>query len=581
MKKAKSFFFWGTVCCCLFCFLQIWYPFYFYYVEQLQVFPLTWACFEETCRQPGGLACWLGGFLLQFYHLPLGGALVSTGLFLGIGVLMQRICRQTTSPVFCYLPALCPILALLPLHVDVNYRLQGTVAYCCMLGAFVLYVRIVVPWKRVLAGWLLMAVLFVLAGPVATLFVAGVVVREMLLREKGWQGCLALPFGIVLMLWWSYRFFWQPEYRMIVLPDFYYEPLLKANKLYWAWLAFLSGLLMACFPIGKGRGVLDRTAWWWTTVQLLPLVAFLGWMKKKENCIWLKNMELYYYVRGEQWDKVVAGYKAAVSDMRTLSLLNLALACQGELGDILFHYPQQGKGGLLPEWNSTVPGAIVLSDICYQMGDLSSAQKFAFEGYVSSVDGNPRLLQRLVQTNILTGAYAVAEKYIRILEQTLFYKEWAAEWRKYLYRDDLVEEEPSLGGKRRAWGKGGQYAVSADLLEVWERLAVNNPDRSVAFQYLLSFHLLGKTLNRFDELHRKYYRTKVWPSLSIHQQEAVIALYQKTPRLWPEKGVGMKVELRYGAFDQDMNTKHGYVNFRDVMAGSYGDTYWFYLMFKK
>lgn len=55
----------------------------------------------------------------------------------------------------------------------------------------------------------------------------------------------------------------------------------------------------------------------------------------------------------------------------------------------------------------------------------------------------------------------------------------------------------------------------------------------------------------------------------------------KDSRLWPEKGVGMKVELRYGAFDQDMNTKHGYVNFRDVMAGSYGDTYWFYLMFKK
>ena len=116
--------------------------------------------------------------------------------------------------------------------------------------------------------------------------------------------------------------------------------------------------------------------------------------------------------------------------------------------------------------------------------------------------------------------------------------------------------------------------MSADLLEVWERLAVNNPDRSVAFQYLLSFHLLGKTLNRFDELHRKYYRTKVWPSLSIHQQEAVIALYQKTPRLWPEKGVGMKVELRYGAFDQDMNTKHGYVNF----SGCHGRFVWRYLL---
>ena len=148
---------------------------------------------------------------------------------------------------------------------------------------------------------------------------------------------------------------------MIVLPDFYYEPLLKANKLYWAWLAFLSGLLMTCFPIGKGRGVLDRTAWWWTTVQLLPLVAFLGWMKKKENCIWLKNMELCYYVRGEQWDKVVAGYKAAVSDMRTLSLLNLAARQRR----IIARMEQYGSGGnrvvgyLLPNG-----GSLFRSKVC-------------------------------------------------------------------------------------------------------------------------------------------------------------------------------------------------------------------------
>ncbi len=101
----------------------------------------------------------------------------------------------------------------------------------------------------------------------------------------------------------------------------------------------------------------------------------------------------------------------------------------------------------------------------------------------------------------------------------------------------LWKKNRRWAGKGGRGGKGGQYAVSADLLEVWERLAVNNPDRSVAFQYLLSFHLLGKTLNRFDELHRKYYRTKVWPSLSIHQQEAVIALLSKdSPDCGPKKG---------------------------------------------
>lgn len=579
--KFKSFFFWGTICCCLFGFLQMWYPFYFYYVEQLQVFPFTWAYFSETIQQPGGLAYWLAGCLLQFYYLPLGGALISTGLFGVIGVFMQRICQQTASPIFCYLLALLPILALLPLHIDMHYRLQGTVAYCCMLGGFLFYIRITVPWRRILTCWLLIGLLFILCGPVAILFASGVVIREILLREKGWQGCWAFLFGIVLILWWSHHYFWQPEYRMIVFPDFYYEPLLKTNKLYFAWLAFLLSLSIACLPMREGRGWSNRVTWWWVTVQLLPLFAFLVWMKKRENDTLLKNMELDYYVREEQWDKVITGYVASTSDMRTLSLLNLALACRGELGDKLFHYPQQGKGGLLPEWDSTVPDAIVLSDICYQMGDISSAQKFAFEGYVSSVEGNPRLLQRLIQTNILTGAYSVAEKYIRILEQTLFYKEWATEWRKYLYRDDLVEKEPSLGGKRQAWGNDGHYAVYPDLLAVWEQLAVNNPKQPIAFQYLLSFHLLGRTLNRFDELHQKYYRTKVWPSLSVHQEEAVVAFYQNSPGLWASKGVSMKVEQRYYAFDQDMKTKHNYLNFGDVMAGSYGNTYWFYLLFKK
>lgn len=579
--KAKSFLFWGIVCCCLLGFLQVRYRFYFYYVEQLQLFPFTWDYCLETCRQPGGLTCWLAGFLLQFYHLPGGGALVSTGLLLVAGVLMQQICRQTASPAYCFLPALLPVLALFPLHIDVNYRLQGTVAFCLMSGAFLLYTRVPAPRWRMVAGWVSVPVLFGLAGPVAALFAGGVVVREVLLREKGWQGCLLLPIEMVLILYFSFHFSWQPEYRMVVLPDFYYEPLLKSSKIYWAWGAFLCSVLSACLPaMRKDKRVSGRVGFGLVVASLLPLFAFLVWMKKQENGVWMKNMELDYYARGEQWDKMIAGYTAN-SDIRALNWLNLALACRGELGDKMFHYPQRGKNGLLPEWDSTVPGAIVLSEICYQMGDLSSAQKFAFEGYVSSVDGNPRLLQRLIQTNILTGAYAVAEKYIRILEQTLFYRQWAAEWRKYLYRDDRVEQEPSLGGKRRAWSKGGQYAVYPDLLKVWEQLAVNNPACPVAFQYLSGYHLLCRSLNRFDELHQKYYHTKVWSSLSVHQQEAVIALYQKTPRVWPGKGVGMKVEQRYGAFDQDMNTKHGYVNFRDVMSDAYGDTYWFYLLFKK
>lgn len=46
--------------------------------------------------------------------------------------------------------------------------------------------------------------------------------------------------------------------------------------------------------------------------------------------------------------------------------------------------------------------------------------------------GNPRMLKRLVQTNLIYGAYPVAEKYIRILENTFYYKDWAKSQRKFL-----------------------------------------------------------------------------------------------------------------------------------------------------
>lgn len=85
----------------------------------------------------------------------------------------------------------------------------------------------------------------------------------------------------------------------------------------------------------------------------------------------------------------------------------------------------------------------------------------------------------------------------------------------------------------------------------------------------------------FEALHAKYYHTKVWPSLSVNEQEAVIALEQDNPSVWVHKGVSLKVEQRFGAFNQDMHEKHGFMNFAEVMAAEYGDTYWFYLMFQK
>ena len=116
-------------------------------------------------------------------------------------------------------------------------------------------------------------------------------------------------------------------------------------------------------------------------------------------------------------------------------MLFLALAQKGLLGDRLFAYHplEHGHKVLINGWNKTYYYAITLSDVFYHIGDIGSAQQYAMEAMTCSNHyGNVRMLQRLAETNLIFGEYRVAEKYIRMMEQTLFYRKKGREYRALL-----------------------------------------------------------------------------------------------------------------------------------------------------
>ena len=70
-----------------------------------------------------------------------------------------------------------------------------------------------------------------------------------------------------------------------------------------------------------------------------------------------------------------------------------------------------GVEGLIVPWNKQEHVSCLLSDVYFTMGAIASSQEMAFEAFVSAMgDGNPRMLKRLVQTNLIFGDYPVAEK---------------------------------------------------------------------------------------------------------------------------------------------------------------------------
>jgi len=122
----------------LFIFLRIFSEYHFYCVEQNQLFQLTPIFIIDKLMQPGGLAMVLSGCLVQFFILPNVGAMITAALLTGLGALFWAILRRIDPRSHGILWAWLPVLSLLFVQWDFNYRFQGTVAFGMMLLALYL-----------------------------------------------------------------------------------------------------------------------------------------------------------------------------------------------------------------------------------------------------------------------------------------------------------------------------------------------------------------------------------------------------------------------------------------------------------
>jgi hypothetical protein len=576
MNKFGTTIYWAIVYCSLAVLLQYGYRYYFFYTEQLQLFLFSGGYAADTVLQPGGPALYIARFIVQFYSLPFVGALTTALMLTLICVLTKRLSDTTAKSPANYLLSILPACLLIFAHTDINYNVQGTIACLMMLAAMMLYIKIQSFKLRLAVGGLMIPVLFFAAGAAVSLFALLGMLFEVMSKNRRWYSAAIYFLEVAAAGFVSLYLGWQGELRLIILPDAYYEPLLNDKVIYYVWAAFPAAWVLALFF--KRNKLLNKHT---KVIIALQMVSYCALLVSDNRMMIFKSMEQDYYLRRGQWDRIIETFTAEKSNTQMTNVLSLALAQKGLLGDRLFAYHPQGRKSVLAEWDNTQTNAIALCDIYFGIGDIATAQKFALEGMISSLNGgNVRLLQRLVETNLIYGEYAVAKKYIELLEQTLFYRTKGHEYRKFLYDDKAIAKDSLLGGKRKALSNGNRYAVSNNPLQTFEQLANNNPAAPLPMQYLLALCLTNRDLKTFRTLITKYHRTKMLPTLSTSHQEAVIALEQDNPTFWIKNGVTSKVEQRFRAFDADVRQRN-IANFDGRMRQSHGETYWYYLLFNE
>ena len=132
----------------VFLFWWLWHPEALSFQEQNQLFLWTGDYFWQRVSVAGGLADWLGEFVVQFFYVEWFGALLMAMLF----VLMQQMGRMTFTSNHSHLSILHSSLSLLPplfflwLMGDENVLVSLPVAFTLLLAAVVLLRRVRFWW---------------------------------------------------------------------------------------------------------------------------------------------------------------------------------------------------------------------------------------------------------------------------------------------------------------------------------------------------------------------------------------------------------------------------------------------------
>lgn len=575
--------FWLVVFSALFAFLQIGYQYHFYFIEQSQLFQFSHTYLAERLFLPGGFSLLVAEFLVQFFTLPYVGAAITAALLTGVGICTAGIVKRVAPASGLFLLYTLPMLALLFMHFDFNYRVQGTVCYLLMTALLSVYMRIRKDTVRLVTGCVLVPVLFVLAGSIAALFAGMVCLFEGLRKTPKWYLSLIGIAEVLLLGFGAVHLAYLGEYRWAFEPDLYYHQRLQPKDIiYYSWICLPVVLLIAYFFRNKSLSGKKWLAGISCIAQTVLIAVILWWgIPKYNDAKTLRLKKLDYFARTEQWDKTIEECQGKLTNLLYMCHLNLALANKGMLSERMFYFDQRGPQGLMVQWNKSENISCLLSDIYFTMGATALAQEMAFEGYVSAMkDGNPRMLKRLVQTNLIYGAYPVAEKYIDMLEKTFTYRNWAHAHRRFLYNDEAVESDPVLGTRRRMLPDQNSLATANGLANDLMLFTEKGSANSAALQYLGATYLLAKDLEGFKTMVERFYGTESLPTLPLHFQEAVIVLSEKEPDYWKRFNISETTVTRFADYKKQVLANRNDRSLAGRLYRSYGNTYWFYFMFK-
>lgn len=438
-------------------FLLMKYAYVWKWVEGLSLFLPDSDFFRPFMKIPGGMLAYAGSFLTQFLYYPVAGCLLFVALLYGVQRLTAGAFR---IPARFYPCSFIPSLLLLTAVVNVGYtwatlKAPGhffVPALGCILflSGFWLYRQIGNAYLRFAIVLLLIAV-YPLFGFYA-LFGAGLcLVHESLGHSEKWRW-IGIFIGIAA-LWLVPRLYYfgidateQEISRLYVagLPPLFirrtelmlWMPFLLLFG-YYAVLAFLTN------EVDQEKKRVDRRS------AAISLTAFLAVgvctvSQAYENDNFKACVRSSLAIEAGEWQKA----EEAVAGVKKNPMPDVVI--NGNLASL-----HLGKRLVSPEippvpvfYKDSRPGLLTYMQLSglqmnYYAGQTNVCYRWAMELSVE-FGWQVSRLKLLVKCALLNGEPELAQKYNRLLMQTLFHKEWARKYQHYIDHPERISQAPEF-----------------------------------------------------------------------------------------------------------------------------------------
>lgn len=595
-------------------------PELFYHLNPL-VFLLDPSFFAGFLDRPGGLVDYAAAFLSPLFAYGWLGALVVTLLAATICLTTRQFIQSVTGAgghVVFLLPAVL-ILMLLGQYihpvrpcVGLLVALVSAVAYIRMAGARV--------GVRLAAFLVASAVVYYTAAGLYVVFACLCGLFELGVKRRLSLGALYLLCAAALPVAagaWLFDLSIRDAYGGLMLPI---EEHWLASPSSVPFGMTIQAALPAFFPVAavgllcrrrttgspgvhpeaplpdepraEGAPVSDRPTSWlrWAlapaALVLLGAGADLVSFDFPRKCL----IEMECSAEQERWDDVLIHARRLppshqrATDPRTMAEVNRALYFRGDLLDAMFAYPQvlDAPSLALAYESATTMAKLTprqCSDIFFDLGRVNESEHMAYEALEVFGD-RPRILKRLVYTNVLKGRPEAAERFLAFLQRSLLHRRWARDCRVQLDADPTLSGVPVVASRRELMVTRDSLDDVADLERMLLGLLERNPRNRMAVEYLMAHYLLTRQLDKLVANLRRFDDVDL-ARLPRHCEEALV-IYLATTRSQGMGGAPIRPET-WRRFEEFVNTERR--SREDVSAAfaalypPFGDSYFFYYVF--